>query len=419
MPHQDAGVLPSPDDSLSKKSSSRKSEKTTASVNDANYRESLSHRNIYIEQNDPPSELLRRAERIISHPRASPDMDDSTAKELRDAVRRVQNEGEDEIIRQLAPNIIPAINKVPSQTLARNSNQPWFNSVPVPLDPVVLTNPLPLPKPKPDLAFGYSRTAFNREQLTTVDLLIDDQFGCSYAIPDQKLRFPFLNIEFKSQAKSGTLHVATNQAAGAGAIALNGNLELISRCFGAESFDFDEPQFFSVTMDHKFACVNVHWIRDRAEGEQYSFHLEELSAHILKDANGVRALRRAIKNILDHASDPRLQKLCDALDAYRRRIVTEREAVTADMAQTQPLPEQRRRSKRAQLPLHEQQTDQSQPDQAEKRVPANAKSVNLMGGKKNRQPRQRPVHKQRTRNQAKVQTRAMRTRRGVNATELD
>ena len=82
-----------------------------------------------------------------------------------------------------------------------NADQPWFNSVPVPLDPDVLTNPLPLPKPKPDLAFGYSDTAFNHKQLLTIDLLIHDQFGRSYAVPDQKIRFPFLEIEFKSQAK--------------------------------------------------------------------------------------------------------------------------------------------------------------------------------------------------------------------------
>ena len=78
----------------------------------------------------------------------------------------------------------------------------------------------------------------------TIDLLIDDQFGRSYAVPDQKLRFPFLDIEFKSQAKSGIHYIAINQAAGTGAIVLNGNFELYKRSFGAESFDIHEPQFF-------------------------------------------------------------------------------------------------------------------------------------------------------------------------------
>jgi hypothetical protein len=69
-------------------------------------------------------------------------------------------------------------------------------------------------------------------------------------MPDQKLRFPFLNIEFKSQAENRTHYIATNQAAGVNAIALNGNLK---RGFGAEKFDFNESQFFSVTMDHAVA----------------------------------------------------------------------------------------------------------------------------------------------------------------------
>jgi hypothetical protein len=100
----------------------------------------------------------------------------------------------------------------------------------------------------------------------TIDLLIDDQFGRSYAVPDQKIRFPFLEIEFKSQAKNGTHYIATNQAAGAGAIALNGNMDLIQRSFGMENFDYDEPQYFSVSMDHQLACVNVHWLRAPTEG---------------------------------------------------------------------------------------------------------------------------------------------------------
>ena len=40
--------------------------------------------------------------------------------------------------------------------LARNADQPWFNYVPLPLNPNVLIDPLPLPKPKPDLVLWCS-----------------------------------------------------------------------------------------------------------------------------------------------------------------------------------------------------------------------------------------------------------------------
>jgi hypothetical protein len=320
-------VLPSPVDSFDRTTStSRKSERSAASVHDSDYRDALGYRNIYIESEDPPVELIRRANRIISRPRASPEMDDATAEDLRRTARKVQNEAEDKIVKQLVPGIIPAMNRVPDQRLEMNSDQPWSNSVPIPLKPSILTNPLPLPKPVPDLAFGYAQAAFTENQLGTIGLLVDDQYGRSYAVPDQKLRFPFLGIEFKSQAKNGTHYTATNQVAGAGAIALSGNMDLMQRSFGMEKFDYEEPQFFSVTMDHELARINVHWLKAPAKGGNHSFHVEGLSQHLLRDAGGLRAVNRAIKNILDYGADPRLRTLCEALDAYREIVVRNREA---------------------------------------------------------------------------------------------
>ena len=343
MPRKHANALSSPRDSFtSTRSSSGKSVKFSVSVHDKDYRDSLRYRNIYVEHKDPPAELMRRAKRIISCPRESPEIDDAAAQELKATARRLQSEGEEEIVQQLAPHIIPPTNKISERNLARNVNQIWSNSVPLPLDSDVLTNPLPLPKPKPDIAFGYSETAFNHKRLAAIDLLVDDQYGRSYAIPDQKLRFPFLDVEFKSQARNGTHHVATNQAAGTGAVALNGNLELMQRSFGVESFDFDEPHFFSVTMDHQLACVNVHWVRKPAENEEYSFHVEGLSTHLLNDIDGLRTLQRAIKNILSYGSDARLRDLCDALDAYREKVILKRKAINSGREEEPHCPERRR-----------------------------------------------------------------------------
>ncbi|EXJ85477.1 hypothetical protein A1O1_05841 [Capronia coronata CBS 617.96] len=255
-------------------------------------------------------------------------MDDVTVQKLRDKCRRLRNEAESVIINELARDIIPAMKELPDQRLGRSTDQHWCNSVPVPLNAASLANPLPMPKPKPDLVFGYSEEAFTSNQLFTIDLLVDDQFGRSYAVPDQKVRFPFLEIEFKSQAKNGTHYVATNQAAGAGAIALNGHLDLIQRSFGLESFDYQEPRYFSISLDHELARINVHWLGAPAEGEQHSFHVEGLSQHLLRDSNGIRAASRAIKNILDYGADRRLQAVCETLDAYRETVLRTREAAT-------------------------------------------------------------------------------------------
>lgn len=334
MPRKAAAIFPSPDISVeSTTSASRKSEKSTANVHDADYRQSLRYRNIYIERENPPSELIRRAQRIISRSRTSPELDDDIIDELKRASRRLQDDAEDKIIKQLVPDIIPAMKKIPDQRLEMNADQSWFNSVPVPLDPDVLTTPLPLPKPKPDLIFGYSQAAFTHKQLTTIDLLVDDQFGRSYVIPDQKIRFPFLQIEFKSQAKNGTHYTATNQAAGAGAIALNGHIDLLQRGAELKYFDYEDPQYFSISMDHELARINVHWLKSPAEGGQHSFHVEGLSQHLLRDERGIKAVSRAIKNILDHGTDTRLRALCGALDAYRDTVVRNMEVTNAPSRQ--------------------------------------------------------------------------------------
>ncbi|KAK5243383.1 hypothetical protein LTS06_010849 [Exophiala xenobiotica] len=332
MPPKPPAVLPSPDNSFEGTiSTSRKSEKSAASVHDTDYRQSLRYRNIYVNREDPPPELMRRAKRIISRSRTSPEMDDKAAQQLIRTSRRVEEEGEEVIVQQLAPDIIPAMKMLPDKRLASNANQLWYNSVPVPLDTDVLTTPLPLPKPKPDLTFGYSEAAFNHKQLMTIDLLVDDQFGRSYAVPDQKVRFPFLEIEFKSQAKNGTHYIAANQAAGAGAVALSGYMDLMRR--GMKEFDYEEPLYFSVTIDHQLACVNVHWLGAPVEGGQHGFHVEGLSKHLLDDEKGIRALSRAIKNILDDGADARLRTLCEALDAYRGTVVRNRNAANAQREQ--------------------------------------------------------------------------------------
>jgi len=334
MPRKPAPVLPSPDKSFEGTiSTSRKSEKSAVSVHDTDYHQSLRYRNIFIEREDPPLELMRRARRITSRSRTSPEMDDATIKKLKDRARRLRNEAEDKIIQQLAPHIIPAMAEIPDQKLEMSSDQRWFNAVPVPLDQSILTRPLPLPRPQPDLAFGYSEAAFTRNQLGAIDLLVDDQFGQSHAVPDQQVRFPFLQIEFKSQAKNGTHYIATNQAAGAGAIAMNGYMDLMQRSSGMEKFDYEEPLYFSISMDHELVRINVHWLRAPAEGGQHSFHVEGLSKHLLDDAKGIRAVVRAIKNILDNGADARLRTLCSALDAYRETVIRNRNAASVQREQ--------------------------------------------------------------------------------------
>lgn len=79
-------------------------------------------------------------------------------------------------------------------------------------------------------------------------------------MPDGICMFPFFVLECKAQETGGTHFVASSQAATAGAFAMNGALELALRITAEGHIDYDEPMFFSITIDHLMACINVHWL---------------------------------------------------------------------------------------------------------------------------------------------------------------
>src|SRR5439155_12480198 len=56
----------------------------------------------------------------------------------------------------------------------------------------------------------------------------------------------------------------------------------------------------------------------------YSFRVEGLSKHFLDDADGLRAVQRTVKNILDWGRNERLSKICKLLDAYRDEFQKEK-----------------------------------------------------------------------------------------------
>lgn len=295
------------------------SSRLVANVRDATFRDSLEYRNVYINSEAPPVRLMRRAEEIIRRPRMSPEMDDAFALAVKDTAHCMETMEEERLVDNLVPMMIPRMRDLPSKKLATAGNTMWRNATPIPLDPSVRHNPLPLSSPKPDRIFGYSKTAFNKDRIRTIDLLIDKS-GRSYAIPDNEIRLPFFEVECKSQAKSGTHFIAMNQAANTGSVALHGYLELLRCSFGVEAIDYSEPQFFSLTIDQVYVQINVHWVSAGADNAQFSFHVGMLERYFLNRLDDIKAVRQAVKNILDYAVTDRLPRLCEALDAYREKF---------------------------------------------------------------------------------------------------
>lgn len=317
--------LPSPD--VTTRSFSRAptsvSVSSAASVHNTDYRERLKQYNIYVPGGNPPSGLKKEVQEIVFRLRESPEPDDNYVEGLKKVIKELQNKGEEEVRSKLGEHVVPGYHSPSDERLAVVHGQLWNKSVAVPLDSSFIEPPLPLPKPKPDTTFSFSEAAFNRFQLATINSLVQAPNGPSFASPYQDLRFPFASVEYKSQAKDGSIRVATNQGVGAGAIALNGYLELMSRGPGLDTTDLDLNKFlfFSVTMDQNVAYVNMVWVGKTPDTNQHSFHLEELKILPLQYDDSIRVLIRALKNMQDYAANIVLKRVVDALDVYRNNII--------------------------------------------------------------------------------------------------
>ena len=292
--------------------------KSANGVRAPRFRDLLSKRNIFVNDTKPSTELMKRVTEIITNKEPSSEMDDALAKKLADQEWSLETSQETELIFDLVKPLIPDITQAPYQSLGRGQNKKWSISVTVRVDPSAGVNLPRLPRPKPDFVFGYSKTAFNTSQFK-VSKLLETKSGENYGMPDGKSMFPFLVLECKAQATGGTHFVATNQAATAGAFAMNGALELTLRISPEGNIDYDEPMFFSITIDHLMACINVHWLSKEAESGAYCFHMRRILRYVL-DVGGLKAVSRAIKNILHYGANERLTKIRGQLDMYAQKV---------------------------------------------------------------------------------------------------
>lgn len=318
--------------------------KSANGVRAPRFRDLLEKRNIFINNTKASTELMKRVTEIITNKEPSSEMDDALAKKLADQEWNLETSQEQELISNLVLPLIPDTTEAPYQSLKRGQNKKWSISVTVRVEPSAGVNLPRLPRPKPDIVFGYSKTAFNPSQFN-VSRLLETKSGENYVMPDGKSMFPFLILECKAQATGGTHFVATNQAATAGAFAMNGALELALRISPEGNIDYDEPMFFSISIDHLMACINVHWLSKAEVGSGvYCFHMRRILRYVL-DVDGLKAVSRAIKNILHYGANERLTKICGQLNMYAQKV---KETAPLDKVELQNQTHSRKRKIRKQ-----------------------------------------------------------------------
>lgn len=123
-------------------------------------------------------------------------------------------------------------------------------------------------------------------------------------MPNGAVIFPFLVVEVKAQSAGGTHFVASNQAVNAGAVAMVGTLDLAQRISAEDEIDLDQPQFFSISIDHETAYINAHLLIRNTENGAFCFHMGHLQRYFL-DADGVKAVKLAAKNIIQYGASIR------------------------------------------------------------------------------------------------------------------
>ena len=287
------------------------------------FRTILGKHNIHIQYEDAPSQITKRAREIILPPNSSFEMDDVTAEELKRTLIKNMEKDEDVFVREVGLRLFPSISNVPDQRLANETNKLWNQAVPIPPDPIPLMIQRKLPRPKPDLVFGYSGAAFDKNQDMAIGLLSTED-GKSYAKPLETLRFPFLQLEFQS-ISTGHQIVAENQVANGGAIAMRGLLELYRRILAEKDMNMDIPQFFSLCLDQTVVSVNAHWLTYDPDNMTISFHMAQIESYLLRRSESLKIVHQIVKNILDYGLRERLPRIRQALDKYYQDFILERE----------------------------------------------------------------------------------------------
>jgi hypothetical protein len=316
-------------------SSQKLTAKSIASVHDTDYRETLEQYNVHVPGKFLSPEFEQEVEKRGFRVRDSPDLDDAYVRKIKQIAISLENAGEEEVRNQLGSHIIPGYTDSPDVRMKAIPGRLWHRTVAIPLDPSVIEQPLPLPKPKPNISLVYTKAAFSRFQLATINLFAQAVNGPSFALPGQDILLPWGAIEFKSAAKDGTLRVATNQAAGAGAVALNGFLEVMSRGPGLDDADLKKALFFSVSIDQNCASINVEWVDKTLDTDQYAFHLQELRMLPIRYGDSIQLLHRALKNIYEYSLNERLKLILDALDIYRDDVTKSKNANLVENSQAE------------------------------------------------------------------------------------
>ncbi|KAJ8129713.1 hypothetical protein O1611_g3919 [Lasiodiplodia mahajangana] len=263
------------------------------------YRNTLTRNNIHLDVfgfHIPPDVKTFLDTTILK--RREPPLGDDAVSRVINMLEEISESGETDVQQLFHTEMFPYRRR----GIKVETDTTW-SSTPLPNEPEENSN---LVTPKPDYSIGYSVADWSSAQWN----VLNSAEAREYTQPARNALLPFMIVEAKSEATGGTIFVAENQAAGAGAHCVNSLLWLYNKASITDTVDRTNKVAFSITLCQRQAHIYVHWYSE----DDGRFYMSLVEAYWMWKPNDIRACHDAVKNIVDHALGARRDAIKRALD---------------------------------------------------------------------------------------------------------
>ena len=220
--------------------------------------------------------------------------------------RMIKARNEAKVIQDIARLIVPSAESLAVhgakhlEPLIESVNEGWNNSIAL-IDP----------RPQPDYAVGFQRTAFTKDQLKKIQLLIGGLLKPSFYMGTRYMYFPFLTCEAK--CGDGALNVADRQNAHSMTLAVRGIVQLF-RLLKREKELHRQILAFSISHDHTSVRIYGHYLL--VDGDKTTFYRHPIHKFDFTAMEGKEkwTAYKFTKNVYDIWMPDHFKRICLVID---------------------------------------------------------------------------------------------------------
>ncbi|KID98639.1 hypothetical protein MAJ_05295, partial [Metarhizium majus ARSEF 297] len=224
------------------------------------------------------------------------------------ACQKIHNKNEARVIRDISRFIVPSAESLATfgarnlDILIESVNEGWNNSI-----------PLTGTRPQPDYSVGFTREAFNKDQLAKLSPFIGDFISGdqSFFMATYYMYFPFLTCEVKCGAAA--LDIADRQNAHSMTLAVRAITELF-RAVKREGEVHRQILAFSISHDHRSVRIYGHYPVLEGKDTTYYRHLIRTFDFTELDGKEKWTAYRFTKNIYELWMPSHFKRICSAID---------------------------------------------------------------------------------------------------------